>query len=442
MIPKATRLVSFVLSLSAPLFLVACGSDGPDIEAGFAAEVKEGWQLESFKVTASEESGSKVSPVSQHRFVAEVAPREDLYQKVATLHGKDVLKRIFAKGSESEVHGVGVAAFSAGKWETHYQIEESPFFKGGQPAKAFAANHVVVGSSEFRSLIQSAKADLEKLQKQSDQLTTDIQQKTGQLQTATVEGQTKINMSSEMVARVQQDTRNKQNAEYQSNSQKVQEIKTRWAGEINGKRTAFLGTYNEQKKELDDQYGADIKAIRAERTEAGKWRQTERSRVLAEYNAALADARKQKLDAAGLAAVKASATEKSKAEYAAIEEQTSSKVEDTKKREAEVTAGYRERLSALQGENQAAVKTMTDELSAKRDGELEVEKQKYDATIAAANAELKAAQDAHNQTVTSNREGIRQMSTEISNMRGQLNNNSQNMQSIKEVLGFLEKQGD
>lgn len=433
---KLTTTTLSVLGLS--LLLVACGDDGPDMKAGFAADMPPGWALESFKITASEDVGTKVSPVSQHRFVAEVSPSEDLFEKVATLHGKDILKRVFEKGSEVEVHGVGVAAFTAGKWEALYQIEKAPFMAGGQPAKAFGANHVVVGSSEFRSLVTSATEDLDKLQTQSDKLAADIQQKSAELQAASAEAQKQINESSAKLARIQQEAQAKQSAEYQAYNQKVQEIKNKYGAEFNSKRTTLVAAFNEKKKSLYEQSNANIKLIRAERTEAVKWRQTERRRVYATYNAAITDARRKKLDAASFATVKADADAKARAAYAAIDEQTQVKTADTKERESKAMADYRTEIGTLQSDSQEAVKAATDEITANRDAELEEEKKKYEAAVAASSAELNTARTAHNALVQSANGQQRQISTEIANMRNQISNNGRNIQSVKEVLTFLE----
>lgn len=431
---RITSLLPVVFSL----ILVACGDDGPDMKAGFAAEIPKGWELESFKITASEEVGTKVSPVSQHRFVAEVSPSEDLFQKVATLQGKDVLKRVFEKGADSEVHGVGVAVFTAGKWETHYQIEKAPFFEGGKSAKSFGTNQVVVGSSEFHALTKSAQDDLHKLQEQSEKLSVEIQQKMSELQAASVEAQTKTNQSTEQVARIQQETRTKQSNDYQAYTKKVQEISNKYAGDFNTKRTDMSKDFNEKKSALDAQYAADIKKIRAERTEVGTWRQTERKRVQTEYNAAIADARKQKLDATSFAAVRTSAGDKARTEYDAIEAQTKAKMDDSREREAKVTADYRAEVTKLQGEAQAAVNAQSGEITGARDAELAAEKAKYDAAVAASSDELKQAQAAHNALVQSANARRYQISNEIASMRGQLDTNSRNMQNVKEVLAFLE----
>jgi hypothetical protein len=432
--PITTKLLVLVMSL----FLAACGDDGPDMKAGFAADVPKGWELESFKITASEEVGTKVSPVSQHRFVAEVAPSEDLFERVATLQGKDILKRVFEKGTDVEVHGVGVAVFTAGKWETHFQIEKAPFHEGGKSAKSFGANQVVVGSSEYRALTQAAKDDLQKLQEQSDKLAVEVQQKMAELQASSVEAQKKISQNSELVARVQQETRTKQQGEYQAYSQKVQEISNKYAGEFNTKRAESTASYNEKKKALDTQYSADIKQIRAERSEAGQWRQTERKRALAEYNAAITDARKKKLDAASLASVKSAADAKARAEYAAIDGQAKTRVDDTVARETKVSADYRAAVGTLQSETQAAMKTTGDEITGTRDAELAAEKKKYDDLVAASSAELTEAQNAHNALVKSANERNRQLSSEIAGMNNQLNSNGRNFQNVKEVLTFLE----
>ena len=429
-----TRLTPIVLSV----LLVACGDDGPDMKAGFAKDIPKGWELESFKITASEEVGTKVSPVSQHRFVAEVSPSEDLFQQVATLQGKSILKRVFEKGTDMEVHGVGVAVFTAGKWETHYQIEKAPYFEGGKSAQSFGANQVVVGSSEYKSLTKSAQDDLQKLQEQSDKLSVEIQQKMSELQAASAEAQTKINQSAEQVARIQQEVRTKQSNEYQAYSQKVQEISKKYAGDFNTKRTDMSKDFNEKKSALDAQYSAEIKKIRAERTEAGTWRQTERKRVMTEYNAAISDARKQKLDAASLAAVKTSADAKARTEYDAIEAQTKAKMDDSRERETKATADYRAELAKLQGEAQNAINAQSSDITTARDTELAAEKAKYEAAVAASSNELKQAQTAHDSLVQSANARRNQLSNEIAGMRGQLDNNSRNMQSVKEVLAFLE----
>jgi hypothetical protein len=427
-----------VLFLVVPLLLVACGDSGPDMKAGFVAELPTGWELESFKITASEEVGTKVSPVSQHRFVAEVSPGDDLFQHVATLLDRDVLKRVHEKGSDVEVHGIGVAAFTAGKWETHYQLENSPFFSGGKTANSFRPNQVVIGTSEYRSLMESTKGELEKLQEQSNKLSVDIQKKMAELQAVTAESQTRVNQSSELVARAQQLSRERNSGEYQAYSKKVQEINTMYAGEHNTKRAEFTAAFNKTKGTLDAQYAATVKQIRAERTEAGNSRQTERRRVHTEYNATITDARRKKLDAASLATVKSTADAQARAEYDAIEAQTRQKIEALGEREAKATADYRAEVGRLQTEHTAAVNAMTQEVTARRDAELAAEKQKYEGVVAASSGELTEAQNAYNAVVKSSNERRNQMGAEINNMRGQLNNYGKNIQSLQEVLAFLQ----
>ena len=417
------------------LSVTACGDSGPDMKTGFAAELPKSWELEGFKITASEEVGTKVSPVSQHRFVAEVAPTEDLFEKVATLFGNDVLKPVFEKGNEVEVHGVGVAVFTAGKWETHYQLENSPFFAGGQPAKSFSPNHVVIGSSDYRSLIQSAKSDLEKLEQQSIQLAGEIEQKMAQLQTANAEAQTQINQASQQVSQSQQDTRAQQSDEYKAYSEKVQEIRNKYAKQFGDERAVITKTFTEKKGALDAQINADVKQVRAEITETGKWRQSERTRVQQEYNSTLKDAQLKKLD---VAAVKSSAAAKAKAEFDAIEELTRTKVQAGRDRETKATTDYRAQVAALQSDSQTAVNALNEQINTARDAELEAEKNKYEQLVASSSGELKQAQGDYNATVQSANQRGRQLSSEINGMRNQLNNNGQNIQSLKEVLAFLE----
>ena len=431
------RTMTFFTILSF-LALSACGESGPDMKAGFAAELPQGWELESFKITVSEEVGTKVSPVSQHRFVAEVAPKEDLFEKVATLLGKDVLKPVFEKGKDVEVHGVGVAVFTAGKWETHYQLENSPFFAGGQPGKSFSANHVVMGSSEYRSLIESAKGDMDKMEQQSRKLAGDIEQKMAELQAANADAQARINQASQQVAQNQQNTRTQQSNEYQVYSQKVQEISNKYAKQLNDERAVITKTYTEKKGALDSQYTAEVQKIRAQINETGKWRQAERTRVQQEYNAAIQDAQRKRVDAASMAAIKTSAQAKAKTDFDAIEEQTRSKLQADRDREAKATTDYRTQISTLQSDSQTSVNSLNEQINTARNTELETEKKKYDELVAASSGGLKQAQSDYNTAVQSANERGRQLSTEINGMHTQINNNSRNIQSLKEVLAFLE----
>ena len=420
------------------LTLSACGDSGPDMKAGFAAELPKGWELESFKITVSEDVGTKVSPVTQHRFVAEVAPAENLFEKVATLLGKDVLKPVFEKGKDVEVHGVGVAVFTAGKWETHYQLENSPFFAGGQSVKSFSPNHVVIGSSDYRSLIQSAKGDMEKLEQQSRQLAGQIDQKMVELQKANADAQARINQASQQVAQSQQNNRAQQSSEYQAYSQKVQEISNKYAKQLSDERAVITKTFTEKKGALDAQYTSDIQKIRAEMTETGKWRQTERTRVQQEYTAALQDAQRKRLDANSMAAIKTSAGAKAKTEFDAIEEETRTKVQASRDREAKTTTDYRTQVSGLQADSQSAVNVLNEQINSARTGELAAEKKKYDDLLATSTGDVKQAQSDYNATVQSANERGRQLTTEINGMRNQINNNSRSIDNLREVLAFLE----
>ena len=420
------------------LSLTACGDSGPDMKAGFAAELPKGWELESFKITASEEVGTKVTPASQHRFVAEVAPTEDLFEKVATLRGKDVLKPVFEKGNEIEVHGVGAAVFTAGKWETHYQLENSPYFGGGQSAKSFSPDHVVMGTSEYRTLVQSAQRDMETLEQQSNKLAEEIQRKMSELQTANAEAQAQINQASQQVSQSQQETRNQQSDEYKAYSQKVQDIRNKYAKQFSDERAVITKTFTDRKAALDSQFKNDVTQIRAEITETGKWRQSERTRVQQEYNATLKDAQIKRVDASAMAVIKTNASTKAKADFDAIEEQTRARVQADRDREAKATADYRAQAAALQSEAQTAVNSLNEQINATRDAELDAEKKKYDELVAASSGELKQARSAYDATVQSANERGRQLSTEINGMRNQLTNNSRNIQSLKEVLAFLE----
>lgn len=420
------------------LSLTVSGDDSPDMKAGFVAEMPGGWELESFKITASEDVGTKVSPVSQHRFVAEVSPSEDLFERVATLHGKDVLKKVFEKGSDAEVHGIGVAVFSAGKWETHYQIEKSPFYEGGKSANSFGTNQVVIGTSDYRALVASAKGDMAKLQGETDKLSAEFQKKMTELQAESAQAQAQINQNSELVSRLQQETNKQQQEDYKIYSQKTQEISKKYAAEFNTKRTSLIAAFNDEKKAIDTQYAADIKLVRAERTEAAKWRQTERRRVQTEYNATIKDARAKKLDASSLAAVKEGATIKARDDYDAIDAQAKAKTDDTRAREAKLTEEYRAKVGALQSDNQAAMKTMSEEFTSTRDAELGTEKKKYDEIVAASTAKLTEARNAHNAMAQRLNERRRQMNSELSAMRANLDNNNRNIQAVSEVLAFLE----
>jgi uncharacterized protein YlxW (UPF0749 family) len=84
------------------------------------------------------------------------------------------------------------------------------------------------------------------------------------------------------------------------------------------------------------------------------------------------------------------------------------------------------------------MKTMSEEFTSTRDAELGTEKKKYDEIVAASTAKLTEARNAHNAMAQRLNERRRQMNSELSAMRANLDNNNRNIQAVSEVLAFLE----
>ena len=118
------RRLGLAAMVGAALVLAGCGDSGPDLKSEFAARLSEDWQVESFKVEAKEDVGSKVEPQFSYRYRAEVSPRADLYQRVGALEGTDILERVMKKGEEAPALGTARALFRADKWETVFSPEQ------------------------------------------------------------------------------------------------------------------------------------------------------------------------------------------------------------------------------------------------------------------------------------------------------------------------------
>lgn len=135
------------------LLLGACSGTGgrpsnTDVEKALSQQIPAPWQLKSFNVSASENTGTKVEPVWQFRFKASANLAEDTFVKSREIYGAIFLKKVSAKGDSKELFGIATSTLREEKWQASFQLENNPFSGTGMPRSAFQGKTVVEGTTE------------------------------------------------------------------------------------------------------------------------------------------------------------------------------------------------------------------------------------------------------------------------------------------------------
>lgn len=147
-----------IAMLAATLALGACGEKGPDVKAAFEAEVPKTWQLKSFKLTVTEDVGSKVEPRRQSRYEAQLAPRTDLYAPIAAFDGKEIVELVAKKGKAAVAHGVVTSSFVGGAWKSYFQEETAPHEILAKEVK-LGETALLFGSKDYEGFLAGLKAE-------------------------------------------------------------------------------------------------------------------------------------------------------------------------------------------------------------------------------------------------------------------------------------------
>lgn len=149
---------TWIAMLAAALALGACGEKGPDVKAAFEAEAPKTWQVKSFKLTVTEDIGSKVEPKLQSRYEAQLAPRADLFRTIAAFDGKEIVELVAKKGKTVTAHGVVTSHFTGGEWKSWFQEETAPH-QVLAAERELGEAALLFGSREYESFLSGLKSE-------------------------------------------------------------------------------------------------------------------------------------------------------------------------------------------------------------------------------------------------------------------------------------------
>lgn len=149
-----------LVSLMLPLWLAAC-SDTPStddlVKAVERHIVWQPWQVEGVNVAAE----SAVGEGFQYQLVADLSPKQDLYQTLFTLGDARVIKLARAAGVEMAVKGVADAKDQGHGWEIVIAFDSDPFAEQGEPRQP---GDILVDSADYRSLLEQSAQEVQKLE--------------------------------------------------------------------------------------------------------------------------------------------------------------------------------------------------------------------------------------------------------------------------------------
>jgi len=423
------------------LALNACGQEGPDLKAHFSADLPAAWQVESFKVDVEEDVGTKVEPQRHYRFRAEVSPRADLFQSLGTLDGRAVLKRTAKKGDKAPVLGTARSAFSADKWETAFSPEQVPDFFVGKPAEAHAAQHVVIGSSDYKELMASARSSLEK---RATQIATDE----AQWQTIVAEWnslnqqtQTQNREAGEAFNREQQRIRDEQTVLRNQGRQEQLAADQAWQATLKEKGGAPKEELDARVAELDKDFRLKAAELQAQAKELQQVLAGQRKVLRDEHREDISAARKR-LTPADLTRYRASADEtlrtkqteienRFREQQTALREQQNALSSQRREQATQANAVYQERISAIRKELDVSRNSARDGVSTKTD-----------AAIESLNAELQKKRQEHQAAIRTNNERLAAKRQEGDQLARRIQQSRQEGGQLQQLIAKLEAAED
>lgn len=389
------------------LALAACGQNGPDLKAQFAAGLPDAWQMESFKVDAEDDVGTKVEPQRHYRFRAEVSPKADLYQSLGTLDGRAVLKRTARKGDKAPVLGTARSIFRADQWETAFAPEEAPNFFVGRPAEAHGAQQVVIGSSDYKRLVADARAALDKRAAQIAAEQTQWQTMVAEWNTLNQQVQEENRQSMEALNREHQRINQEQMALRNQAREENQAAEQALQATLKEKSVAPREELDARVAELDKDYRLKLAELQAQGKELQQAWSNQRRQLRDEHNADIAAARKR-LNAADLTRYRASAEEALRTRQAEQEtgfrerqtqlrDQQNALSDQRREQATQANAAYQEKIGAIRQELDASRKDTRDSVGKKTSeaiealtAELQNKRQEHQAAVRANNEKLAA----------------------------------------------------
>jgi len=369
--------ILFVLLLPL-LWLTAC-SDAPQLEAvkqQLQSELPEKWQVTSFKVEAEEETGSKVSPVWQYRFNADIAPQENMHHRIGRLQGTDILEVAQKKNEKFRVNGLANSALYNGQWQAAIDLNLEKEVSFGKSLSSFNASHVIRGSGDYKKLVKQAK-EAQKIAEQ--QLATDekqFQEMLLQYNQLQQELQQKTRLSTEQLNTLQQQSYQQRDQLAQQLSSQNQELRNQLQQQRQAQTAEYKKVYDTKAAEVESAYRLKTAEFKAERTKAQELRTNQRNALRTAHASETQQARST-MARADYTVYKAQADEKLKADYQTIDQQYNGRIQEitaaektvSEQRRAQLAAfntEYRQQVDALSAQQSEAVTAARDEANSQQ----------------------------------------------------------------------------
>jgi DNA repair exonuclease SbcCD ATPase subunit len=419
------------------VFRILSEDEISNIKAHFAKELPQDWQLASFRVMAKEDVGSEVDPQIHYRFIAEVSPKHDLYDKVGTLFETDILKINQKKDQKNTVHGTARSLFRAGEWTSFFELETTPFYGVGKPATAFAGKQVVQGSSHYRRLLKTAKSELASLEKQiqaDEKLLVQGMADYAQLTQQLLE---KARLSNEHVVNLEQQIQQQRQQIQHEISAQNRNLQAKQQAERQRKSAEFKQQLDVKVAELEKENRLKIAEFNAERTRARQAQTEERAKARNAYNADIKAARKR-LDPAAFITSKAKAYEKLRADNQAIEAQYKQRVDQIKARETEQANYRRGQLDEYKAAYRKQVDEVNQQLTAEMNTARGAMNQRQQEVFAKLTAELTTARNKHQELLRNNSRQLNDKRADLDQLQRKLFSNKNLFDNSSRLLAALE----
>lgn len=398
---------SLILILIPMLWLTAC-SDAPQLAAvkqQLQAEIPEQWQVTSFNVEAEEETGTKVSPVWQYRFNAEIAPKEAMHHRIGRLQEVDILEVTQKKNEKFKLNGLANSALYNGEWQVGMDLNLVQAISFGMPLSHFPDKHVIAGSSDYKKLLKTAKEAQQKIEQQIATDEQQFQQLLLEYNKLQQELQTKAQQSSEQLNTLQQQSYQQRDQLAQQLSSQNVELRNQLQQQRQAKAAEFRQIHDKQAAEIESAYRLQSAEFKAARTKAQDLR-TEQRNAARKAHAAETQSARSTMQRADYTLFKAQADEKLRAEYQQIDQTHNTRVQEiaaaekvvTDKRRADLAAiatTYRQQVDALSAEQNEQLTAARSEASQQQQqagsdqqSELQSARNKHQALLADNNRQL------------------------------------------------------
>lgn len=433
---KTNMLFALLLPL---LWLTAC-SDAPQLTAvkqQLQSELPEKWQIASFKVEAEEEAGSKVSPVWQYRFNADIAPQENMHHRIGRLQGTDILEVVQKKNEKFRVNGLANSALYNGQWQAAIDLNLEKNVSFGRALSSFNASHVIRGSGDYKKLLKRAK-EAQKAAEQ--QLATDeqqFQQLLAQYSQLQQELQQKVRISSEQLNTLQQQSHQQRDQLAQQLSSQNQALRSQLQQERQAQTAEYKKAYDAKAAEVESAFRLKSAELKAERTKAQELRNNQRNTVRTAHASDTQQARST-MARADYTVYKAQADEKLRADYQTIDQQYNARIQDITAAEKTVSEQRRSQLAAFNTEYRQQVDALSvqqnEAVTAARD---EANSQQQQAR-SGQTTELQSARETHQAMLNDNNRQLTELRQRIDQLQRKMHEQRSLFGQESQLLAQLE----